>query len=381
MTRFWRNPWFWAGILLLALGGLVWSGPSRRAGADARYAAGPDGLPELRVVLAARDIEYCGPATPCGPGRRTDTILYVRVVGNRAWVVAVPRDTYVELEDYRGRINAVFGFLGPEGLARAVEQVIGLRVDHYAILTLEVVEKAVDAVDGVDVILPAPMRYEDRAAGLVIDLPQGPYHLNGADAVKYMRFRGWEGSDLGRLDRIKEVLLKVARKAASPEYWPRLPGLLQQLWDGVLTDLTPSEVLPFVRYLQGFELRTATLPVQPQEDSPYLILTPEARARFLQVFMNHGEGRATTVPDARVLILDGTGANLGERYAQGLARLGLGTFEVRPVLPQAVSQVLVDQALEAGAFYAEAVHLPLVTRYRIHYPADVLIVLGQDLLP
>jgi len=339
---------------------------------------GGAGVPVLSLVVAARDIEYCGPATPCGPGHRTDTIFFVRAVGNEVWALAVPRDTRVELPDYRGKINAVYGFLGPEGLARAVEQAVGLRVDHHLIFTMDLVAEVVDAIGGVDVYLPAPMDYDDNAANLHIHFPKGRVHLNGEDAVKYMRFRGWVGSDLSRLDRIKEVLLKAARKAASPESWPRLPGLLRTIWDRLETDLPLEQALVFLPYLKGLKLQAATLPVV--EEGPNLVVRPEERARFLKAFFGVGAGEAVPLPRVRALVYDGTGAGLGEAYAEGFARLGLPRPEVRRVRPQEVSEVRVDRAVLAGRFYAEAARLPLVTRFSLFAGADVVIVLGQDLL-
>ncbi len=331
------------------------------------------------MILAARDIEYCGPATPCGPGKRTDTIFYVRILGKRAWLVAIPRDTYVELDGYKGKINAVYGFKGAEGLKKAVEKVLGLRVDHYAIITLDLAAKAVNEVGGVDVYLPANMNYDDNAANLHIHIPKGKQHLNGEQAVGYMRFRGWVGDDLSRLDRIKEVLLQVAKKALSPANWQRLPGLVRDIWADLETDLDVGQVLALLPQLNGLELKSATLP--EQEEGTYLVLDDEARRKFLAAFMGIDAVPSVPPPKARVLILDGSGAGLGQAYAAGLERLDLPAPEVRRIRLQDVSKVLVDKAVEAGSYYSEAVHLPLVTRFRLYYNADVVIVLGRDLVP
>jgi len=330
-------------------------------------------------VLAARDIEYCAPATPCGPGSRTDTIFYVRLLGNRAWVVAIPRDTYVEFDGYKGKINAVYGFKGAEGLERAVEKVLGLRVDHHAIITLDLAAKAVDEVGGVDVYLPAAMDYDDNAADLHIHIPEGKQHLSGKQAVGYMRFRGWVGDDLSRLDRIKEVLLQVTKKALSPANWPRVPGLVRDLWSDLETDIDVGKVLALLPQLNGLELKSATLP--EREEGSYLVFDDEARQNFLAAFMGIDAMPAVAPPEARVLILDGSGAKLGEAYAEGLKRLDLPAPEVQQIRLQDVSKVLVDKAIEAGSYYSEAVHLPLVTRFRLYYDADVVIVLGRDLVP
>ncbi len=371
------KPWpkILAGLALAILAVIVgrWPEPQQQV-------PGPSGkpLPELNVVIAARDIDYCGPATPCGPGRRTDTILFVRLVGSRAWVIAVPRDTMVRVEGYQGKVNAAFGFLGPDGLERAVSELVGFRVDRHMIFTLDLVARVVDMVGGIDVTLPAPMDYDDNAANLHIHFPKGRVHLNGADAVKYMRFRGWEGSDLGRLDRIKEVMLKVLKKVASPEYWPRLPQMAGAVWNDLETDLSLGQALVFLPYLRSLELKTATLPVI--EDGPYLEVDTLRRARFQRALFGLGQGEVVALPKARVMVLDGSGADLGPRFVEGLRRLGLPPPELRRIGVREVSQVEVAGALEAGAVYAEATHLPLVTRFRLHVPADVVIVLGRDLV-
>ena len=75
----------------------------------------------MGVVVAARDIEYCGYQTPCGPGSRTDTIFYVRLRGGEARALAIPRDLYSPVVG--GKINAAYARGGAELLKRAVEAV------------------------------------------------------------------------------------------------------------------------------------------------------------------------------------------------------------------------------------------------------------------
>lgn len=364
------------GLTLAALAVLIvlWPHANRSL---TRQGAG--GAPELSLVLAARDIEYCGPATPCGPGSRTDTIFYVRLLGNRAWVVAIPRDTYVEFNGYKGKINAVYGFEGARGLAQAVEQVLGLPVDHYAVLTLDLAARAVDAVGGVTVYLPDAMNYDDNAANLHIHIPAGRQHLGGQEAVGYMRFRGWVGDDLSRLDRIKEVVLQVLKRALSPANWPRVPGMVRDFWADMETDVDVGQVLALLPQLRGLELKTATLPTR--EEGVYLVFNDAMRRSFLAAFLGIDARPSVPPPEARVLVLDGSGAGLGAAYARGLERLALPAPEVRRIRLQEASKVLVDTALEAGGYYAEAVHLPLVSRFRLYYDADVVIVLGRDLVP
>ena len=319
-------------------------------------------MPETRLVIAARDIDYCGPATPCGPGGRTDTIFYAEIRGGRARLVSIPRDTLIETRSYRGRINAVYGASGPQGLARAVEELLGV-----AIVTLDSVASAVDAVGGIEVYLEAPMRYVDRAAKLYIDFPAGQVHLDGEDAVKYMRFRGWAGSDLGRIARIQEVILKTV--------WPRLPEALDEVWQGVETDLDQSEALAFLPYVANMSLEAVTLPVQPV--GPYLVFDAKSQETFRRQFIQAPP--VTFPPVARVTLRDGSGANLGPSYQERLARLGIGEVELVVSEPEAMSEIRVSDALAAGSYYAEALHLPMRSEYGLEED-EVAIVLGRDLI-
>jgi len=46
--------------------------------------------------------------------------------------VSLPRDSYVPIPGYgHNKLNAAFAFGGPELLVQTVEQVTGLRIDHY----------------------------------------------------------------------------------------------------------------------------------------------------------------------------------------------------------------------------------------------------------
>ncbi|WP_337867256.1 LCP family protein [Meiothermus sp.] len=387
------------GLALLTLAGALAYGPQLgevRAGLFGAY-QGNSPSEELSLVVAARDTEYCGYHTACGPGLRTDTIFYIRLRGSEATVVAIPRDLRYSGETpngfYEGKINAVYERGGgAEGLRLAVENLLGVPVQHYVILTFEAVMKLVNAVDGVDVVLPYPMKYTDRAAGLYIDFPAGPVHLDGKDAVKYMRFRRWEGSDLGRLDRIKEVMGLALRKAQNPRYWSGLPGVASTVWNSLETSLPSSEALRLLPNLQSLTLKSATLPTL--EEGSYLIPDQAAMASFTAGLLGYTADAEVMVRlvqaealGLKTLLLDQSGTGQGERYRQGFIQIGIPPPEVQVGEAGGSSVVLVRSGVsvvgrESPAFvlakdYADLLHLPLQTRIRLEPRGyDVVIVLG-----
>ena len=387
------------GLALLVLAGSLAFGPN----VDDLYGGlanpgyrGSASQGEISLVVAARDTEYCGYYTACGPGMRTDTIFYVRLRGSEATLVAIPRDLRYsnEAATYEGKINAVYERGGAEGLRQAVQDVLGVPVQDYIILTFDAVMKLVNAVDGVDVVLPYPMKYTDRAAGLFIDFPAGKNHLDGKDAVKYMRFRRWEGSDLGRLDRIKEVLNQVARKAQNPRYWPRLPGVANQLWNSLETDLPLSTVLGLLPSLRGITVRSATLPTLEQGND--LIVDEGEKVSFVSSFLGYvSDAQAYNrllqagLGGFKILILDQSGMGLGERYRAGFAQLGLPQPDLQLGEPGGESAVYVKSGVSIVAQdnptfavardYADFLHLPLQTKIRLEPEGyDILITLGPS---
>jgi polyisoprenyl-teichoic acid--peptidoglycan teichoic acid transferase len=354
---------------------------------------------EISLVVAARDTEYCGYHTACGPGMRTDTIFYLRLRGSEATLVALPRDLHFVGDTpagfYEGKINSVYERGGgAEGLRLAVEKVLGTPVEHYLILTFDSVMKLVNAVGGVDVVLPYPMKYTDRAAGLFIDFPAGPRHLDGKDTVKYMRFRRWEGSDLGRLDRIKGVLNQVARKAQSPRYWPRLPGVASSVWNSLETTVPLSTAIGLLPNLRGVSIKSATVPTL--EEGNDLIVDPVAMVGFNAAMLGYTSDTEATMRfvqaealEIKTLIVDQSGRNAGQAYKAGLAQMGLPAPEVLKGEPVSSSVVLVrsgssvvgrdSPAFALARDYANLLHLPMQTRIRIEPEGyDVIIVLGKD---
>lgn len=358
---------------------------------------------EVSLVIAARDTEYCGYHTACGPGMRTDTIFYVRLRGSEATLVALPRDLRYAFTSvvpdgfsYQGKINSVYERGGgAEGLRRAVENVLGVPVEHYVILTFDSIMKLVNAVDGVDVNLPFPMQYTDRAAGLFINFPAGPRHLDGKDAVKYMRFRRWEGSDLGRLDRIKGLLSQIAQKAQQPRYWPRLPAVAADAWSKLETTLSLPTALSLLPNLRGITLKSATVPTLEQGND--LILDEPAMASFRAGLLGYqADSEATTPINAavaqglRVLLLDQSGKGLAESYRVGLLELGLPlpevqvSTEIRPNTTVYVRSGVSVVGRESPAFalarsYADMMHLPLQTQFRLEPEGyDVVIAIGSN---
>ncbi len=148
-------------------------------------------------------------------GRRTDTIMLLHVPGSGpSALISVPRDSYVPIPGHgSGKINAAFALGGAPLLTQTVEEVSGLRVDHYVETGFAGFAHIVDAVGGVEVCPPAAV--QDVRAGL--DVEAGCQTMDGATALGYARYRYSDpAGDLGRANRQRELLAAIVAKAASP---------------------------------------------------------------------------------------------------------------------------------------------------------------------
>lgn len=146
-------------------------------------------------------------------GARADTIMLVHLSGrgDRVSVIAIPRDGYVPVPGHgTTKINAAFAHGGPALLIRAVEQLGGVRVDHYASLDFGGFVKMTDALGGVTVTVEKrtydPMHHRTW--------PEGPQHLDGVRALDFVRQR-WNlpGGDLDRIKRQQAFLHALSAKA------------------------------------------------------------------------------------------------------------------------------------------------------------------------
>ncbi|MCI2238340.1 LCP family protein [Paenibacillus sp. TRM 82003] len=148
-------------------------------------------------------------------GRRTDTIMLLHVPeSGPAALISVPRDSYVPIPGHgSGKINAAFALGGAPLLTQTVEEVSGLRVDHYVETGFSGFAHVVDAVGGVEMCPPAAV--QDVRAGL--DIAAGCQEMDGATALGYARYRYSDpAGDLGRAARQRELLAAIVEEATSP---------------------------------------------------------------------------------------------------------------------------------------------------------------------
>ncbi|WP_245717816.1 LCP family protein, partial [Nocardia miyunensis] len=163
-------------------------------------------------------------------GERSDTIMLVHIPqSGPTTIVSLPRDSYVPIPGHgRDKLNAAFAEGGPKLLVQTVETATGLHIDHFAKIGFGGFANMVDAVGGIDMCLPNAI--DDPKAGL--NLPAGCQHLNGTQALGFVRTRATPRADLDRMNNQRMFLAALLKKATSAgtlanpfKLWPLATGI------------------------------------------------------------------------------------------------------------------------------------------------------------
>lgn len=188
-----------------------------------------------------------------GDAGRSDTLIVATILEPdddrkgkpKVSMLWIPRDTLVEIPKHdEDKIAHAFAYGGAKLSAEVVEKFLDVRIDHYVLIEKRVFERVIDAVDGIDIDVEKRMYYEDPwdDDGLIIDLYPGEQHLNGYEAIQYVRYRDSEG-DIGRIRRQRHFIDALTDKILSPEIIPKLPYVIREIYNSIETDLTLAEVL------------------------------------------------------------------------------------------------------------------------------------------
>ncbi|MBB5155135.1 LCP family protein [Saccharopolyspora phatthalungensis] len=200
-------------------------------GSDSRTDAQGNPLPE--TVLKQLRTEAAG-------GLNTDSLVVIRIPNNTAQptAVSIPRDTYTDVPGGRPeKINAVYGLTkgataerlraggmpepevehaarlaGQRALVQTVQNLTGVRIDHYAEINLLGFFELTEAVGGVDVCLQRATSDKDSGA----EFAAGRHTISGGDALAFVRQRhGLPRGDLDRIVRQQSFMAGLASKVLS----------------------------------------------------------------------------------------------------------------------------------------------------------------------
>jgi len=326
---------------------------------------------------------------------RSDTILLVRFdpKGDRIHLISIPRDTLIRYPNRQiGKANAANAVGGPALAARAVGEMLNLPIDRYLRLNTDGITALIDAVGGVEIDVPYPMKYTDHTQNLTIDLQAGRQFLTGEQAHQFLRFRRDELGDIGRVQRQQELLRALSYQLLQPQNLVRIPKVLDVVRQHVDTNLRWEEVISLAQFLlrsAGERLDMVLLPGRFGQAAEglagYWIPDRAATQRLVAQIL----GTATPVPIAperlRIAVQNATGEpGQARQVLQYLRRHGFVssfTVEDHPH-PLSTSHILAQQGDAQAAATVQAVLGFGVVKVQSTgiLESDVTVVVGQDWL-
>lgn len=205
-----------------------------------------DDPPNYNVILIGTD----------KGGYRTDTMMVATYnkEENKAYVMQLPRDTYVENNGRRDKkLNSAY-FSGIDQLKKEVKLAYYIDVDKYLAVELDGFVQAIDALGGVEVDVPINMNYDDPTPGqdLHIHIKKGKQVLDGAAAEGFVRFRknndgtGYPMGDLQRIQAQREFITALIKKVISADGISKIPDLLKIAKDNLKTDINNDNAYQFI---------------------------------------------------------------------------------------------------------------------------------------
>ena len=138
-------------------------------------------------------------------------IALVHINANRKGgaIVSIPADTLVRIPGHgRGKISGALRLGGPSLLIATIQQLTGVRIDHYSVVNEAGLASALGPLGGVDVTLPA------AATSGRVRFHAGVNHLSSADALNYTEqpTLSEEGHALRQQALLRAVLDKLAHE-------------------------------------------------------------------------------------------------------------------------------------------------------------------------
>jgi LCP family protein required for cell wall assembly len=272
---------------------------------------------------------HAGSSSDVG-GYNTNTLilLHVPADGSRAVALSIPRDDYIELPEGLGthKIKEAYGRAkaGAEAAAQAagtvdratleqvgreagrhaavdaVQQLLGVTVDHFAEVNLAGFYDLANALGGVQVCLRAPVH--DSYSGA--SFPAGVRTLDGAQSLAFVRQRhGLANGDLDRTHRQQAFLASAVHKLRQSGVFDDL-GKVGALLDVAHRDIVVDSGFDLLSFMHQAGAVTSgnvtfyTLPIKgfATEDGESVNIIDPVQMRAVAERLLAGESGSTVAP-------------------------------------------------------------------------------------
>jgi len=215
---------------------------------------------------------------------RSDTIIFIslNLKDKHVDLLSIPRDSRVIIPG-RGydKINHAYHYGGVDLAVKTVEEFLGVPINYYAKMNFQQFEKLIDAIGGVEIEVEKPMYYTDRTDKFYVRLTPGKHHLNGKEALGYVRFRHDPLGDLGRIERQQKFLKALYNQLKSKITLTDLPKYINLVGSTIETNMSFYEALYLASRFWGIEeenIKMYTMPGVSENINGISYVIPDLKA-------------------------------------------------------------------------------------------------------
>ncbi len=222
-----------------------------------------------------------------GVDRLTATLTDFIVVGSydketgEVDFISIPRDTAISLNDKQhaelrqqgiyvpntiklNELNSYTKSLGIEYLNGFIEDMLGIQLDYYVKVDLNVLQDLVNAMGGVYFDVPQRMYYVDKAQGLYIDLQPGPQLLNSDQVEQLLRFRQYPMGDIDRIEVQQDFLTEMLDQLLSLDTFLSNPiEFITAVFKNVETNATVVDISKYIHEIPKIKIENITFQTAP----------------------------------------------------------------------------------------------------------------------
>lgn len=170
-------------------------------------------------------------------------------------LLSILRDTYVNIPGYgEDRISRAITMGGSSLAMKSAEELTGIPIQYYLYMDMQSFIRLIDSIGGIDLEVEKNMNYVDSNEDSMyeIHLKKGYQHLDGIQALQYVRFRHDAMSDFARTERQRKFLKAVVIELLTRTKVTELPKLILFFEPYIETNISDDDMIKLGKL--GFEI-------------------------------------------------------------------------------------------------------------------------------
>lgn len=179
--------------------------------------------------------------------------------------ISIPPNTKLARQEKKNQlIRTTFYEGGAEETKSAVENLLHLRIDKYAVLDYSNFRNYVDKIGGVDMYVEKGMDHQNREGETDIQIRQGYQSLDGENALGYVRYIDKKNGEIDRIQRqerfLKTMIHEMQDHAALYNWF-----FFHHSWTAEETNITNGEAASLAYTLSSYPKDSFTFSILPGE--------------------------------------------------------------------------------------------------------------------